>query len=238
MNKLLTRIAKGLLGLSMAVGVGVVFASKEVEKVSASNYELTPYTIANTTNPANYSQSYTDATVGVTCNGVGWHFEGNTSLTAAPLWRIGGKANNSGDRSIYNTDPISIAVEKINYTRSGYKNGSGSSITLNSITLTVASDADFTDVLDTVSISSPTITGSGVYEFSPTISAGYWESGSYYRFVLSLTLTGTNNSYIGFGGLEFVQHSGGDPVETQTVSYYSDDVLYTSQEVYLPIVLY
>ena len=77
--------------------------------------------------------------------------------------------------------------------------GTATNIIVNSFKLIVASDADFSNILDEVSV---TFVANSTLEFSPT-SGEVWSKDAYYKFIFNVTVSGTSNKYIEFSGAKF-----------------------------------
>ena len=142
-------------------------------------------------------------------DGITWNFTGNTQMNP---WRIGGKNLTEVDRTVYTKTAMGSAISKIVLTL-----GTGANVTINSLTLTVASDADFSTVLDV--ITRPEVTLSGDNEFTPT-SGTEWNSGAYYKFTFNLTITATDNKnkFIQFSKVTFFKEKTSDSKNDATVT--------------------
>ena len=186
MRKIISKIAGLMLGLSLAAGVGVAVESKKVEKANAA--EEVYYTLDGTT--AGSGSAY-DGNGSATQNGISWIANGN--LTMSP-WRIGGKSLTGVDRLVYSTTAMGSAITKVDLTV-----GTASSVTVNSLKLIVASDANFSNAIDEVT---GTFAASSTISFAPT-SGTEWATGAYYKFVFNLTISSTSNKFVQFTKAEF-----------------------------------
>ena len=169
MNKLLTKVAKLALGLSLAAGVGVAIGRKVAEKVDAS--EEVAYTLDCSV--AGSGNSYTGNNT-ATVNGVGWKVNGNVTMNP---WRIGnGKSGSAGTRLVQSQAAVSTHnITKIVITTSNV------GITPSAVTLKVGTSAGGSNTTNTsVAFSTPTITinrpngtdwSSKFFEFGFTIGA-------------------------------------------------------------------
>ena len=99
-------------------------------------YTLTPATGSN--------NSYT-GNCDITISDITWTVTGNAQMTP---WRIGGKSITNVDRTVYSKTAMGNAISKVELTV-----GAASSITVNSLKLTVASDAEFANIIDEVTAS-------------------------------------------------------------------------------------
>lgn len=145
-------------------------------------YTLTPATGSNNAYAGNCDVVIGDVT---------WNVSGNASVTP---WRIGGKSLDGVDRTVYSKTPMESTISKVSL-----EVGAASSITVNSLTLTVASDADFNDQLDEVTA---TFAANSTIDFTPT-SGTEWATGAYYKFTFNVTVSGTSNKFVAFTGAYF-----------------------------------
>lgn len=137
----------------------------------------------------------------ITQNNMTWMVTGNTDISP---WRIGGKSLSGVDRPVYSTGTMSDNITKIVVTH-----GTASGITVNSMTLIVSSNSDF---------SNPTSTLTGDFVASSTTTftrptATDW-SGKYFKIIYNVSVSGTSNKYFQFTKAEFYKENGG----TQSVS--------------------
>ena len=86
----------------------------------------------------------------VTINGLTWNAPGNQNFSG--YWRIGGNTITNTDRTITGKSTINSVISKVTLAHNGI---SKTTAKVNSVSLTVASDANFTNILETVTISSP-----------------------------------------------------------------------------------
>ena len=142
----------------------------------------------------------------ITQDGLTWMVMGNTTMNP---WRIGGKSLTNENRPVYSTGTISDNITKIVVTH-----GTASNVTVNSMTLIVSSNADF---------SNPTSTMTGDFVASSTTtftrpSATDW-TGKYYKIIYNITITQTSNKFLQFIKAEFYKENGGmESVATPTFS--------------------
>ena len=165
-----------MLLLMLLTGVGGVKAQEEVF------YTLTPTVGSNNAYAANCD---------ITINGMTWNVTGNS--TTIP-WRIGGKSITATDRAVYSKTAMASAISKVELTV-----GAASSITVNSLKLIVASDADYNNQIDEVSA---TFSANSTITFTPT-SGTEWASNAYYKFVFNVTVSGSSNKFVEFTKAEF-----------------------------------
>lgn len=137
------------------------------------------------------TSAYNDAgTTGILINGVNWFVYGNTETLP---WKIGGKSIKEQDRHIKTSTPIYGTVEKVVVN----VGGTSGDITLNSIKLSVANNASFTnstnyDITDNLKANKDY-----VFQITPTENA-------YYRITYNLTVSGSNNKYYELRGAQFL----------------------------------
>lgn len=148
-------------------------------------YTLTP---ASGTN-----NSYT-GNCDITIDGITWNLTGNSTVQP---WRIGGKASNSStplttDRTLYSKTVLNQDITKIVVTH-----GAASSITVNSFTLLVAGNADFSDAVSY----DGTFVANSTSTFTCPEDADW--SNKYYKFVYNVSVSVTSNKYIEFTKAEF-----------------------------------
>lgn len=149
----------------------------------------------------------------VTYEGITWNVNGNTQMNP---WRIGGKSITNTDRTVYTKTAMGAAITKLDLTLS---NGSG--ITLNSLKLTVASKADFSTVLDEVTLSDVTLDGLNTVTPTPGKT---WAKDAYYKFTFNVTVGGSSNKYIGFNKVVFYKEQEAGEKIDPTVTIGSESI--------------
>lgn len=149
----------------------------------------------------------------ITIDGFTWNAPGN--LTLGDFWRIGGKSLNKVDRTITGKSAINSAISKVTLAHKGV---SKTSAKINSVSLTVASDANFTKVIETVTIKSPSLSKgvAGTMDFTPT--SGNWPTGSYYKLTINVTNTTTSKVGLDITSLTFYEGASGPALTTSTNS--------------------
>ena len=150
--------------------------------------ETAYYTLDGTITGGN--NVYADASE-ITQNSYTWMVTGNTTINP---WRIGGKSLTNVERTVYSTTPMASAINKVNLSV-----GAASSITVNSLTLIVASDANFNSKLDEVTA---TFNANSTITFQPTTGTE-WATRSYYKFIFNVTVSGSSNRFVEFKKVEF-----------------------------------
>lgn len=188
MRKLLT-----LLTLLLAAALSPALAEETLF------YTLTPATGSNNSYASNCD---------VTISGITWNITGNSQEIP---WRIGGKSLSSVDRKVYSKTAMGSAISKIEV-----ELGTASSITINSITLEVASNASFGTILNTVTKTSG-LTANSTQTFTPS-SGTEWATGAYYRFTFNVTVSGTSNKFVQLVSAKFYADSGSSTTTTYSVT--------------------
>ena len=132
------------------------------------------------------TNTYADASE-ITQNGKDWLVTGNTTTNP---WRIGGKSLTNVDREIVGQTAFTEAISIITFNHAGT---TSDNLIVNSVKLTVASDEDFTDVIDEVT-ETPTIAKNtnGSFDFEPT-TLSEWPTGSYYKFTINVSNSKSSN---------------------------------------------
>ena len=143
--------------------------------------EVVHYTLDGTqTWNTSGSSAYATGT-DTTQDGISWNVTANTNTSP---WGIGGKNLENADRTVFSKTAMGAAITKVEL-----EVGAASSVTVNSLKLVVASDADFKSKIDEVSV---TFTASSTLTFQPTSPLTEWTSGAYYKFIFNLTIGGSN----------------------------------------------
>lgn len=151
----------------------------------------------------------------VTINGVGWNAPGNQSI--GEYWRIGGKSLSNENRTITSKNSIQSAISKVVLTHNGT---SSTAIKVNSISLIVASDASFNQIIDQQELNDLSITTSnGTIEINP--SASVWSANSYYKFIINVTNTSNKNEGLDLVKIDFYEATAIAPTEFYTVTFNS-----------------
>jgi len=109
-----------LMSLLMTVGVGA--------------WAEDPYYSMSTSSVTGSNNGYNN-NCDIAIGGITWNFTGNSTINP---WRLGGKSLNGVDRLVYTKTAMDAAISKVDLMV-----GTASSITVNSLKLTVASDANF-----------------------------------------------------------------------------------------------
>ena len=166
------------------------------------------------TNHTNYNQYFDDEH-----DGMVWNAPGNQKVneTTTDRWRIGGKSLDKVDRTITAKTPMGSAINCVVLNHFGV---SRNEVTVNSLTLTVASDVDYTTILDEVTLT-PTIGRgeAGSVEFLPTSSYGTeWPISAYYRLTINISNSSSSNGGLDVASIMFYAPTGGVTVTKPTIS--------------------
>ena len=150
------------------------------------------------------TNSYSEAS-DITQNEMTWKVVGNTTTNP---WRIGGKSLDGVDRTITGQTKFAEALTQIIINHAGT---TSDKVVVNSITLTVASDADFTDVIDEIKKTSLSIAKNteGSIEFTPTAPLTEWAKDSYYKFTINISNPQNSNYAFALKSIVFNKNNGG-----------------------------
>lgn len=148
--------------------------------------EVKVYTLT----PAKGSNSSYTGNCDITIDEVTWNLAGNSQQIP---WRIGGKSITNTDRELYSKTPISDNISKIEVTH-----GAASSITVNSWTVIVSKNADFSDPVSTLT---PTFAANNTTTIERPVGKDW--SNCYFKFVYNVTVSGSSNKFIEFSKAEF-----------------------------------
>ena len=151
--------------------------------------------VAYTLTPTNGSNNSYTGNCDIEINSITWNLEGNSQMQP---WRIGGKSITNVDRKLYSKTAISDNISKIEVTH-----GAASSITINSWTVIVASDADFTNIVSTLN---PTFMANSTTTINRPDGKDW--SNCYYRFVYNVTVSGSSNKFLEFSEAKFYRETG------------------------------
>ncbi len=135
-----------------------------------------------------------------------WNVPGNWYATGA--LRIGGKSIENVDRVIAGKTAMGDAIAKIVIAHAGV---TSDNLKLNSVKVTVASDADFTqDVTETVAVAETDFTVAknteGTIEFTPK-DADFWAKDAYYKFEFNVSNSNGSNYAFVLNKIEFYSYS-------------------------------
>lgn len=168
--------------------------------------------LAYTLEPKSGSNNSYTGNCDITIDGITWNLAGNSQQIP---WRIGGKNLSEVDRTLYSKTAIEDNISKIEVTH-----GSASNITVNSWTLIVASDSDFTDVISTLT---PTFAANTKTTINRPTSADW--TNCYYKFVYNVSVSGNSNRYLQFSQAKFYKEESGGG-NTPSITAANVDITY------------
>lgn len=159
--------------------------------------EVVAYTLTPTSGTNN---SYT-GNCDIEIDGITWNLTGNSQQSP---WRIGGKSISNVDRTLYSKTSISENVSKIEV-----KHGAASSITVNSWTVIVSKNSDFSNPVSSLT---PTFSANSTTTITRPDGADW--SNCYFKFVYNVTVSGSSNKFLEFTEAKFYDLSGGSVTPT------------------------
>ena len=163
-----------------------------------------PYYTLDTSVASNKTTNNAYEGVGtVTVSEIGWSFKGNGSQQP---WRLGGKSLSNVNREAFTTTAMGAEIGRIDLTV-----GSATDITVNSLTLIVASDAAFNNIIE--SVVKPFAANSTI-TFEPS-NVDSWAENSYYKFVFNVSVNSGSNKFVQFSKVEFYEATGGGGSELE-----------------------
>ncbi len=176
--------------------------------------EVVHYTLDGTNTSSGGNSNYAQTGNDVVQNNMNWSITGNTTINP---WRIGGKVDSgtaSVDREAYSKTAMGSAITKVELVIGDINLSS-----VNSIKLVVASNSNFSTVIDEITKSpvppATSIAANQTLTFQPTSPSTNWATGAYYKLVFNVTL-GTSNKYIQVKSVKFYKEQSGDAVSTPT----------------------
>lgn len=158
----------------------------ETITVKQKKYEEDAESIVYTLTPiAGENPSY-NGNCDVSVAGITWNLTGNSKQIP---WRIGGKSLTNTDRALYSKTALNKNVSKIEITH-----GAASGITVNSMTVIVSKNSDFSSPVSTFT---PTFAANGTVTVNRPDGKD-WRN-CYYKFVYNVSVSSTkSNGYIAF----------------------------------------
>jgi hypothetical protein len=144
----------------------------------------------------------------ITQNNLTWMVMGNTTMNP---WRIGGKSLTNENRTVYSTGTLSDNITKVVVTH-----GTANDVTVNSMTLIVSANSDFSNPTST-------LTGDFAANSATTFtkpSTVDW-TGMYFKITYNLTITATSNKFLQFISASFYKEEGGGQQETVATPTFS-----------------
>ncbi len=165
--------------------------------------------------------SYNDytKTYDVVIDGLTWNVPGNHYDDG--VLRIGGKSIDGVDRIITGKSPLSDEIISIKVNHGGT---TSDKLIVNSFTVTVASDENFSNVIETETKPEIKKSTSGYFEISPPSNSN-WPANSYYKFTINVSNSQSSNYAWVLNSIEFYKNGSADPVDP--------DVTLETTEVYV-----
>ena len=184
------------LGLRAWMMVAMMVAAVTGAWADEPYYTLDATLSSNQTSNNAYASSGT-----VTVGDIEWVFVGNGTMNP---WRLGGKSLSGIDRSIYTKTAMDAAISKVDLTV-----GAANNITVNSLKLIVASDANFNTKIEEVRA---TFNANSTISFMPT--GGSWAKDAYFKFVFNVSVSVSSNKFVEISKVEFYQAEESNPEKT------------------------
>ena len=171
--------------------VTVSYTENSITKTTSYDITVNAATpLQYTLTPASGSNNGYANNCDIDIDGITWNLTGNSTFQP---WRIGGKSLTSVDRALYSKTALAKNISKIEITH-----GSASSITINSMTVIVATDNNFSNVVSTLT---PTFAANSTVTINRP-SGKVW-SNCYYKIVYNVTVAGTSNKFLEFSEAKF-----------------------------------
>ena len=179
----------------------------------AGENEVYNFAFTKQSGPSGYANTYT-----VTIGGKSWTIPGN--LTNGDYLRIGGKSISEVDRVVQCNEQLPGNISKIVLNHNGK---SRANVTVHSITVTVASDADFNNLVDEVTVSNPTVQKetAGSINFTPNTA---WSGDLYYKFTVNISNSDSSNGGFDLTSLVFYEDVSGAVDPTVTFADASEEI--------------
>ena len=157
--------------------------------------------VAYTLTPTEGSNNSYAGNCDIEIDGITWNLTGNSQMIP---WRIGGKNITNVDRELYSKTPITDDISKIEI-----EHGTANNITVNSLTLVVSSNADFSNP---ISILSGEFAASATTTFTKPNNMS-WEN-MYFKLIYNVTNSTNSNRFVQFVSGLFYTVEGTQPQET------------------------
>lgn len=147
-----------------------------------------------TLTPASGSNNGYAGSCDIEIGGITWNLTGNSQISP---WRIGGKSITNTNRALYSKTTISDDISKIEV-----KHGAASGITVNSWTVIVSKNSDFSNPVSTLT---PTFAASATTTINRPNGADW--SNCYFKFVYNVTVSGSSNKFLEFTEAKFYKET-------------------------------
>ena len=159
----------------------------------------------------------------MTIDGITWTVPGNWYANGA--LRLGGKSLDKVNRTITGKGAITKAVSKLTFNHTG---NTSDNLVLNSVKVTVASDASFNNVIETKTVT-PTYSKNTAGSFDITPTASVWPANSYYKFDFNMSNSNNSNYAFVLNSIVFYENNANKVATTTTI----DDSDLTNTDVYV-----
>lgn len=175
-----------------AIGDGTNYTDSAAKQSASGTTKTSGDTerVVYTLTPANGSNNSYTSNCDITVDGITWNLEGNSQMQP---WRMGGKSITKTDRALYSKTALEHNISKIKITH-----GAASNITVNSMTVIVASDANFNNKVSTLT---PTFAANSTVTVKRPDGKDW--SNCYYKIIYNVTVSGSSNKFLEFTKAEF-----------------------------------
>ena len=184
--------------------IAILFASSMMAEVGSLYHTFLPY------KPSSGAVSDYTKTGTMTIDEMNWTVPGNWYGNGA--LRLGGKSIDGVDRFITAQDPMGSAISKIRIAHAGK---TADAIVLNSITVTTASDADFTQDVTTKTVTDFTIAKNVKDTIDIVPATEPWATNSYYKFAFNFTNPNGSNYAVVVESIMFYAYAAGGGEDPQ-----------------------
>ena len=199
MNKLFNKIAAGVVGITMAIGVGVAIGSQRNSIKNIKAAEVTYKTVVFTSDTMESVNSYSNSW---TCTSeVTLSMENFNNYSLGWSYVKCGRKNNASTAVMTTTAAIDTAISSVVVTVDSYNTSNGTATT----TLEVSTSSDFSVNKQTISPSM----ASGALTYSITTPT----ANAYYRLTYTCA-SGKANGFIQISKVEFKRTVAADPAVT------------------------
>lgn len=163
--------------------------------IAAPVYTLTPVSTGGNTDPHNNYAAATDVDITDGSTKITWSVMANSNMVP---WRFGGKSISNTNRALYSKTAITENIKKIEV-----NSGAASSITVNSLTISVHGSAEDAASGENA-IASQQFTEDIVEDTVEFTKVGdtSW-AGKYYRIVYNVSVSGSSNKFITLNWVKF-----------------------------------
>ncbi len=194
----------------LSLFAAILFAASMMAEVGSLYYTFLPY------KPSSGAVSDYTKTGTMTIDEMKWTVPGNWYATGG--LRLGGKSLSGVDRTIIGQDPMGSAISKIRIAHAGV---TSDKIVLNSVTVTTASDADFTQDVTTKTVTEFTVAKNTKDTIDVVPTTEPWAINSYYKVAFNFTNSvNSNYAFVVESILFYAYAEGGDDPQPTTQDLY------------------